>query len=68
MMSLEEDDEEEDSGVEGDTGGDGGDRQKQRQELRGKVNATKAGPLSVSLRLRRLVTEHQREWKRLEVV
>ncbi|KAG0093270.1 hypothetical protein BGZ93_004161 [Podila epicladia] len=34
--------------------------------LKMNVHATKAGPLSVSLRLRRLVAEHQREWRRLE--
>lgn len=34
--------------------------------LKMNVHATKAGPLSVSLRLRRLVTEHQKEWRRLE--
>ncbi|KAF9392883.1 hypothetical protein CPB97_007409 [Podila verticillata] len=34
--------------------------------LKMNVHATKAGPLSVSLRLRRLVIEHQKEWRRLE--
>ncbi|KAG0349234.1 hypothetical protein BG004_000458 [Podila humilis] len=34
--------------------------------LKMNLHATKAGPLSVSVRLRRLVAEHQREWRRLE--
>ncbi|KAF9427470.1 hypothetical protein BGZ94_004836 [Podila epigama] len=34
--------------------------------LKMNLHATKAGPLTVSLRLRRLVTEHRKEWRRLE--
>ncbi|KAG0238082.1 hypothetical protein BGW42_007636 [Actinomortierella wolfii] len=34
--------------------------------LKMKLAATKAGPLTVSMRLRRLIDEHQREWRRLE--
>ncbi|KAF9940858.1 hypothetical protein BGZ65_005881 [Modicella reniformis] len=43
-----------------------GRKSKSKTNVKVKVNATKAGPLSVSMRLRRLMMEHQREWKRLE--
>ncbi|KAG0284216.1 hypothetical protein BGZ96_011385 [Linnemannia gamsii] len=64
-------DEDEDSEMESDADSDEEeDERKQRKAnkklLKIKVNAVKAGPLSVSMRLRRLVGEHQREWKRLE--
>ncbi|KAF9189420.1 hypothetical protein BGZ51_009596 [Haplosporangium sp. Z 767] len=36
------------------------------KKLKVKMNAVKPGPLSVSMRLRRLIKEHQQEWKRLE--
>ncbi|KAF9093889.1 hypothetical protein BGX29_009744 [Mortierella sp. GBA35] len=65
-----EDDEDEDSEMESDVDSDEEEERKQRKAdkklLKVKVNAVKAGPLSVSMRLRRLVSEHQREWKRLE--
>ncbi|KAI7823322.1 Utp21 specific WD40 associated putative domain-containing protein [Gamsiella multidivaricata] len=60
----DEDDEDEDSEMESDDDDD--DERSNSRKLKVKVNATKAGPLSVSMRLRRLVSEHQREWKRLE--
>jgi U3 small nucleolar RNA-associated protein 21 len=60
-----EGDEDEDSEMESDVDSDD-ERISRGKKLRVKVNATKAGPLSVSMRLRRLVSEHQREWKRLE--
>ncbi|KAF8922887.1 Utp21 specific WD40 associated putative domain-containing protein [Dissophora ornata] len=61
----DEDVDDEDSEMESDEN-DSDEEENRAQKLKVKVNATKAGPLSVSLRLRRLVAEHQREWKRLE--
>ncbi|KAF9283690.1 hypothetical protein BGZ88_010354 [Linnemannia elongata] len=66
----ESESEDEDSEMESDADSDEEEERKQRKAskklLKVKVNAVKAGPLSVSMRLRRLVSEHQREWKRLE--
>ncbi|KAF9352917.1 hypothetical protein BGX26_009309 [Mortierella sp. AD094] len=65
----EEEEEEEEDSEDGDSEMDSDDSSDNRvrgKKLKIKVNATKAGPLSVSMRLRRLVMEHQREWKRLE--
>ncbi|KAG0053816.1 hypothetical protein BGZ90_006129 [Linnemannia elongata] len=66
----ESESEDEDSEMESDADSDDEEERKQRKAskklLKVKVNAVKAGPLSVSMRLRRLVGEHQREWKRLE--
>lgn len=66
----ESESEDEDSEMESDADSDEEEERKQRKAskklLKVKVNAVKAGPLSVSMRLRRLVGEHQREWKRLE--
>ncbi|KAF8937957.1 hypothetical protein BGZ47_008784 [Haplosporangium gracile] len=65
----ESEDENEDSEMESDADSDDEEERKQRKAnklLKVKVNVVKAGPLSVSMRLRRLVSEHQREWKRLE--
>ncbi|KAF9904676.1 hypothetical protein EC991_002423 [Linnemannia zychae] len=66
----EDEDEDEDSEMESDVDSDEEEVRKERKAnrklLKVKVNAVKAGPLSVSMRLRRLVSEHQREWKRLE--
>ncbi|KAF9583486.1 hypothetical protein BGW38_009350 [Lunasporangiospora selenospora] len=56
MESAEEDDEEE----------SGSGRKGYGGALKMKMNATKAGPLSVSMRLRKVIAEHQNEWKRLE--
>ncbi|KAF9316671.1 hypothetical protein BG003_001695 [Podila horticola] len=63
--------EEEDSEMDSDEedSDDSMDKSKSKKKnglLKMNVHATKAGPLSVSLRLRRLVAEHQREWRRLE--
>lgn len=62
---LDDESEDEDSEMESDVDSDDSEANSSRR-LKMKINATKAGPLSVSLRLRRLVAEHQREWKRLE--
>ncbi|KAF9154050.1 hypothetical protein BG015_001992 [Linnemannia schmuckeri] len=66
----ESESEDEDSEMESDADSDEEEERKQRKAnkklLKVKVNAVKVGPLSVSMRLRRLVNEHQREWKRLE--
>ncbi|KAG0298509.1 hypothetical protein BGZ97_004027 [Linnemannia gamsii] len=64
-------DEDEDSEMESDADSDEEEEERKQRKankklLKVKVNAVKAGPLSVSMRLRRLVGEHQREWKRLE--
>ncbi|KAF9923847.1 hypothetical protein FBU30_006106 [Linnemannia zychae] len=65
-----EDEGEEDSEMESDLDSDEEEERRQRKankkQLKIKVNAVKSGPLSVSMRLRRLVDEHQREWRRLE--
>ncbi|KAF9141194.1 hypothetical protein BGX30_005300 [Mortierella sp. GBA39] len=65
----ESESEDEDSEMESDADSDEEERKQNKANkklLKVKVNAVKAGPLSVSMRLRRLVGEHQREWKRLE--
>ncbi|KAF9538934.1 hypothetical protein EC957_006019 [Mortierella hygrophila] len=65
----ESESEDEDSEMESDADSDEEERKQikaNKKLLKVKVNAVKAGPLSVSMRLRRLVGEHQREWKRLE--
>ncbi|KAG9073038.1 hypothetical protein KI688_000820 [Linnemannia hyalina] len=65
----ESESEDEDSEMESDADSDEEERKQSKASkklLKVKVNAVKAGPLSVSMRLRRLVGEHQREWKRLE--
>ncbi|KAF9932543.1 hypothetical protein BGZ75_004042 [Mortierella antarctica] len=64
-LDDESEDEDEDSEMESDVDSDDSEANGSKG-LKMKVHATKAGPLSVSLRLRRLVAEHQREWKRLE--
>ncbi|GJJ76415.1 U3 small nucleolar RNA-associated protein 21 [Entomortierella parvispora] len=54
------DSEDEDSEMESD------DDEDSEPRVKFNANATKPGPLSVSMRLRRLIGEHQREWRRLE--
>jgi U3 small nucleolar RNA-associated protein 21 len=61
----DEDEEEQDSDSEMDSDDAESDEEKPKK-VKVKINATKAGPLSISMRLRRLMAEHQREWKRLE--
>ena len=56
----DEDEDDEDSEMESD------DDEDSEPRVKFNANATKPGPLSVSMRLRRLIGEHQREWRRLE--
>ncbi|KAG0225327.1 Utp21 specific WD40 associated putative domain-containing protein [Mortierella sp. GBAus27b] len=64
----DEDEEDEDSSQDSDSEveSDADSDEVKPKKLKVKIHATKAGPLSVSMRLRRLMAEHQREWKRLE--